>query len=369
MPSSTSSFNIEPPCLPFCKLLLLTAFLFLLGLASLEWYVRHIGYQYSLKGIGNSELWGYHRARIDREDTSHQVVTVGDSKMEMGFWSSTFEQEVPGSEVVMLAVKGSPSIVVLEDIAENTEFRGLVICSASVDPTIKRDKTLQLEWLEAYRRKYSNPGWINFRFNTYLNIKLHEYYFASQINLKSFLELLWGLVDPHKSNTPPYLRKLTDRSRQADYRGLMSPEEKERMQKAITTRYESAIEKYDPEDETLGARQDEYLSGMQRVWQLAKKIEDRGGQVVIVHFPTSGFAWELEEIARPKALFWDLAAEQSPISMIHFLDICASQDFDCPDETHLNYDDAERFTRLIAGELKKRGIRSRFQSGSGAIDK
>lgn len=369
MPSSTSSFKIEPPCLPYGKLLSLTALLFLLSLGSLEWYVRHLGYQYSLKGIGNSELWGYHRARIDREVTSQQVITLGDSKMEMGFSSFTFEKEVPGSEVVMLAIRGGPGFIVLEDIAENTEFRGLVICSASVDPSIRRDKTLQLEWLDAYRRKYSNAGWINFRFNTYLNIKLHEYCFASQINLKSFLQVLWGLVNPHKSNTPPYLRKLTDRGRQADYRGLMSPEEKERMQKRITERYESAIAKYDPEDETLGARQDEYLSGMRRVWQLAKKIEDRGGQVVIVHFPTSGFRWELEELARPKALFWDRAAEQSPISMIHFLDICAPQDFVCPDEIHLNFDDAERFTRLISRELKKLGIRSRFQSGSRSTDK
>lgn len=368
MPSSTSSFNIEPPCLPYGKLLSLTALLFLLGLGSLEWYVRHLGYQYSLKGIGNSELWGYHRARIDREDTSQQVVTLGDSRMELGFWSSTFEKEVPGSEVVMLPVRWSSSFVVLEDIANNTEFQGMVICSESVDPTIIRDKTLQLEWLKDYRRKYSNAGWINHRFNTYLNIKLHEYCIASQINLKDFLELLWGLMNPHKSNTPPYLRKLTDRSRKADYRGLMSMEEKKRMEKNITERYRSAMEEYDPEDDTLVARQDEYLSGMQQVWRLAKKIEDRGGQVVIVHFPTSGLKWEVAKKVRPKALFWDLAAEQSPISMIHFLDICAPQDFVCPDEIHLNYDDAERFTRLIARELKKRGIRSRFQSGSVPTD-
>ena len=42
--------------------------------------------------------------------------------------------------------------------------------------------------------------------------------------------------------------------------------------------------------------------------------------------------------------------------MIHFMDISGASELKCPDTSHLNYDDGEIFTAMIADELIKKEV-------------
>lgn len=62
------------------------------------------------------------------------------------------------------------------------------------------------------------------------------------------------------------------------------------------------------------------------------------------------------EIKHPRYLYWDNLEKLTGAQTVHFQDIQGDNPFVCPESSHLNHDDATRFTKLLITELKKRKI-------------
>jgi hypothetical protein len=88
-----------------------------------------------------------------------------------------------------------------------------------------------------------------------------------------------------------------------------------------------------------------------------RRIQERGGKVVLLRMPSSGPVRAVEEECFPRERYWDvLAARTAADAAIHYEDVPAMARLDAADWAHLDAADVPRFTRLLARELRRRGI-------------
>ena len=101
---------------------------------------------------------------------------------------------------------------------------------------------------------------------------------------------------------------------------------------------------------------------IQQTRTLAARIEQRGGKIIFVRFPTSGKIRACDEENFPRLRFWNqLTAD---LHAIHFEDVPTLRTFTCPDGSHLDERDKPAFTRALATELARRQW---IQTGKGVV--
>ena len=85
-------------------------------------------------------------------------------------------------------------------------------------------------------------------------------------------------------------------------------------------------------------------------------LENRGGRVVLIRFPSSGRLRDLEERYYPRRTYWDVLARSTRAETIHFEDVPSLARFRCAEDSHLDRADSIRFTNALADELVRRKI-------------
>ena len=101
---------------------------------------------------------------------------------------------------------------------------------------------------------------------------------------------------------------------------------------------------------------DEWLAQTREVEPLVRRIQNRGGKVAFVRLPTTGEYYELDQRQYPRERYWDRFAALTSAQMLHFQDVPALRDFDCPDGSHLDYRAKPRFTGLLIKALERQGL-------------
>jgi hypothetical protein len=90
---------------------------------------------------------------------------------------------------------------------------------------------------------------------------------------------------------------------------------------------------------------------------MVRCLQGRGGRVVFLRAPSSGERWRLEERFHSKKQCWDRFAQRTTAQCVHFRDCRNLAELRCPDESHLDYRDAGRFTRGLISEVRRQGMR------------
>lgn len=109
------------PDQPWGKLALAVAVVMLVGTATLEWNARRIGLHAG--DLDNSQTdWAIERAR----SAGASVAIVGDSRILFDTDLDRF-QKLTGERPVQLAIHGTSALTLLQDVAANPEFKGLLI--------------------------------------------------------------------------------------------------------------------------------------------------------------------------------------------------------------------------------------------------
>ena len=351
MPLSISNSNERIPAGPYGRQWLLAIFLLFLTVASGEYYLRSVGYRPSVKDT--PELWAYYRNKCQTVDSSEMVIALGASRMESAFAPTVFLNKVDCSDVVMLPISGSNCLPVLKDLALNSEYRGVILCAIIEGYFSSKylGAGLEVEYIDCYHEEYSGSSFTEFitTIDTLCNREIQSRLVSAKLDLE---RLIKAVIQP----TPSYFYMTKERYRPADYRGRLSAEQLQQSRNHRLSRVEPRLNEPTRTVEELERVREEWIRDVRQVWHWAEIIENRGGHVIFIRFPTSGERWTLDQKLYPKELFWDFAAKQSPVEMIHFIDIPGADKFDCPDTSHLNYDDGEIFTAMIAEELIDKGI-------------
>jgi hypothetical protein len=90
----------------------------------------------------------------------------------------------------------------------------------------------------------------------------------------------------------------------------------------------------------------------QLIREANRKIVDRGGRVVLVHFPTT-IVDQPAAIRKTHKIRWLAMAQRTEVPAIHFSDLPGVSDLRCVDGQHLNGDDAAQFTAALLDAVEE----------------
>lgn len=338
MPSSTSSSSLRCPPGPWIWTWACALVVALAALTALEVTWRAGGHVPSV--VDTPALWAYHRARIDRAPDAPLVI-VGRSRAQLGLSEGTLESTVDRTIVQLAVAGGGTPIPVLEDLAADANFRGIVLCEFDTHYIVGVAGRGQ----EEYVHYFHHDRRLNAEWDTCARALLQDQF----VLLNPAVNLHTVATDLAKERRLPeadYVTTNFDRFRQADF--AKANLDSERTLRGAQAR-EGFLENNAPVP-------DDWLKTTGRLEQAVDRIQERGGRVVFVRFPTSGDMLSLSERAYPKADYWDRFAAVTSAEMVHFLDVTALRGFNCPDLSHLDSRDAPRFTEELLNELRRRGI-------------
>jgi hypothetical protein len=296
--------------------------------------------------IDTLELWQYVRDGVaSGEESKNQVLVLGSSRARLGFVPDVFRKET-SCPVVMLALDGVSGWPLLKDFAENTDFRGTIICSFRADSYSENDGGAAEQASKNYYSNYTNMG----KYERILNRKIEG---IMQGNLAIMHvrpnDLHRVIFSKEEAMAVNYLVVEADRHAKAYYRTRLT---KENMSKAIGVRLSRLDLLYAKKPQPYQV----WLERMQDIRKWVKLIQDRGGHVVLLRYPTTGEYWRRDNEVYPREKYWNRLADLTNATTIHFKDLPDIANVECPDASHLNYDDAEKFTKMVADELIKKKI-------------
>ena len=306
-------------------------------LAGAEWGWRRRGF---LPGVKDTpELWSLARAQASAEG-GRGVVLLGSSRFQGGLVPEELSRALGGTRVLQLSINGSSSLPLLEDLARDERFRGLVLCEVSptlffsVEPNEVRARPAQ--YVAGHRHRTFLADW-----ETLLRVALQE----RLVLLLSAVQpqnVLRQLVVHQRLPPPPINRTLANRQHLSDFQGL----DLEPLRRIWTRRYQEAHGKA-PEPAELEAL-------LERVASHVARLRARGGDVVFVRMVSSGDVRRIEDERYPRAAYWDRLLQRTGGHGLSFEDVPTLARFECPEDSHLDAHVAPEFTRLLGQELRRR---------------
>lgn len=310
-------------------------------LGSAEAYWRANGLRPSV--ADSKELWHFHRQRVCWSDRK-TIVLLGSSRIQAGICQQTLCDLLPDFQVVQLAVKGARSpIGTLFDLAQDDRFRGIVICDV-IDPFFSRD-----QWADQATHYSFRPGFV--ASCEAMLARLTQGRFALLRWNGSLQALLNGRV--RQESLGPHWWISADRTLNYEFapsdRGVSS---------TASQRPNARSFQYDEQRILSSADRAEINSAI-------SAIDARGGQVIFIRMPSSGADLVNELSFYPKAECWDRIVAGLSARSIHFMDVPALREFECPDGSHLDHRQSRTFTSALVDELMQRNsLKAGWQQSS-----
>jgi hypothetical protein len=340
--SSTSSSNDRLPRGEWDKIWIIALFIVVISLTGWESFWRLRGFVPSLNDDAN--LWAMARQSIPANN-KQAIVLMGSSRMQLGIDTRVFAQEI-GIVPQQLAIDGTTPLPVLADLAADEQFIGTVICELSaVSLVIPPQANTATEWLTAYHHRKFSAG-----LESRLSSLIQSTFIFRLPDLQPLpiMEKLRAGYLPQ----PFYLTLHADRSRAGDYLLLDTYPNY-----SMAAHYHNRVARHHAMyQEMLPIKSEIFQENIHAVQQSVETIQQRGGQVIFVRFPSSGEVWKLDEQYVPRAQYWDEFARQVPAKSLHFKDFSALQ-YELPDGSHLDYRQAVLFTRSLAELLRNALLR------------
>ncbi len=336
------------PTNPLVKAAMLAAALILVATACWEIYLRNHGVNISYDD--GPPLWSDKRAMVYEEPVK-TMVFIGSSRIKYDLDIKTWEK-LTGLHAVQLAIEGSSPRPVLEDLANDPNFKGRLV----VDVT---------EGLF-----FSNFPGGNRRPNE--NLKYYHDRTPAQrvsFHLNRVLESNLVLLDKENLSLNAQLDALEIPSRPGVFMMPIFPMDFQRntfdRQMYMTERFvaDTALQHrvsgiwafFGKMAMQAPPMPPEELDGIfQSVKGCVDKIKARGGQVLFVRTPSSGPALMGETMGFSREKYWDRLLTVTGCPGVHFADYPEIAHFVCPEDSHLSPQDAVVFTRHFVELVDKK---------------
>lgn len=343
MPSSTSNsnpagtFERAVPSGAWPRLALMAALGVVLIAGAWEAVVRGWGYAPTLNDT--PYLWSAVRDRVEQlpEDG---IVIVGSSRALFDLRLDVLK-ELTGREPVQLSIVGSSPKPVLQDIIATTDFKGTFI--VGVTPVLffapggpPMDKPN--DWI-AFYHKFSPSQRAGHWLASFLQQRL-AFIQQEDLTLNSVLD---NMELPQRPNAklpprfPPYLNTL-EPDRQSALAEMVANDPQR--QDVVKGRWQGLF------GAVPQAPQGAIDGVIAEYTDIVQEMRRRGGRVIFIRPPSTGWLLEKENELTPRALTWDLLLSRSGAPGIHFEDD-PDQRLDCPEWSHLSKADAYRYTRSL----------------------
>lgn len=326
------------------KSMLIALVLTLVAIIGWELYLR-ANMQSITKIADDKALWAVQRAKVDHL-SKDDVILTGSSRVLFDIQLDVWEEKT-GIRPVQLACAGSSPLPVFHDIVNNSEFTGTVV--VGVTPGLFFSTTFPQaqpwRWPQERVEHFQDRTYAD-RLNHQLSIPLQKsFYFVSaeeddladNVDLKAMLQRVQiGTRVPNPM--PPFYQF-----------GDMAVDRNVRMtdQTVTDTAFANTIKKVwrffmsgdMPPPDRAGTTA--FFTAD------ARKFIARGGNLILVRCPSTGFFDEIETQGLPRTKFWDVLVDTTGARSYHFQDYEPLTGFDCPEWSHLSAPDADKFTSRL----------------------
>ena len=227
----------------------------------------------------------------------------------------------PVCDIIQLAIDGKHPPAVLRDLAENTTFSGVVLCSITAMGFQRQFRQGQQDYVDHYH----SVSTVNERLNRFIASVIQEHLVIIDPYLKA-KRLIGHYMKSGRLPKPRFLITRHDRSRLADYTMVDSEKEYAYRVKRIREIYA----------ENPPVPPEAWRQQAAELKPLVEKITRRGGKVVFIRFPSTGKHWIIDEAAYPRKDYWDRISGLTGAVTIHFKDVEGMRNLVCPEGSHLD---------------------------------
>jgi hypothetical protein len=316
-----------------------------IAILSWEIHLRHKGMILSYDD--NEALWADKRAMV-YEPGDKAIVFIGSSRIKYDLDIPTWQQ-MTGTKAVQLANVGSNPRLVLKDLADDKNFKGNLV--VDVTEGVFFSEGAFYDGLTNKKIAYYKGRTPTQRFSFQVNHALEsQFVFLDQDNF-SINAMLDNLPLPPRQGVFPGLYfpigfTLVSYDRQS----FMTPDfvADTNQQNAVKGVWSYGLKQRE-ESKLAGAKLDSIFFSVKRD---VDKIKARGGQVLFVRTPSSGFYREMELKGYPRTDYWDRLLATTDCKGIYFTDYPATAHFICPEWSHLSPADAIVYTKAFIQEIQ-----------------
>ena len=327
---------------------ILTLILVMCSFAGWEYYLRNKGFETFY--YDDPALWAHNRDMV-YEPADKATVFIGSSRIKFDLDIDTW-QNITGDHAVQLACVGSTPIPILQNLANDKNFKGKLI----VDVT-------EGLFFSSSEGNASRPN---------ENIKYYKDRTPAQragFHINHLLESQLVFLDKEWLSLNALLDNLHIPSRAGVYDFTGFPSDFGRVkfnrQEYMTNKFSAdtnlqnkvkniwdSFRKMSKEPPVSGTKLDSILNVIKIS---VDKIQARGGQVLFVRTPSSGAYLMGENMGFPREKYWERILTVTKCPGIHFADYPAIAHFVCPEFSHLSQADAIVFTKNFIQILEEKG--------------
>ncbi len=266
------------------------------------------------------------------------TLLLGASRMRSGFSSRAFDEHTDHAPLYYLATAGESPLALLFYLAELTDFSGKLIVSLTagyLSGNARMDQQYIIDYFE------NEWNW-NQKLNYFLGDQIASNFVFHQENY-SVANVAKAALTLIKFPTVPYWRRNASNG-ESFYNFSLVRDHRTRLEPSRFL--PSVTEVNDPVWE----------KNLSRLERAVSRLRDRGGQVALVRFPTSGNWWAIDQKNWPRFRYWDRIASAVGPSAVHFLDVEGMRQFKLPDSSHIDLRDKDAFTQTLLDALESRGM-------------
>ena len=330
------------------KSLIIALILSIIGLVVWESYWRSQGYYPT---IDNTEaLWAIQRSKVEKA-SKDEVLLIGSSRTLFDIQLNEWEK-LTGIRPIQLANGGSSPLPVFHDIVNTTDFAGNIIAGVTPGLFFSTLDPNKMSWKRPQSRiDHYHDQTIAQRLNHFLSLPLQknlvfisESNNSDELNLKTLLEQI-KIGERAGEQEPPFYH----------FRDMAEDRNVKMTIKTSTdTAFANTIKKYwkfgndDPSPERKAT--------MSYFIEDAKKFKERGGNLILLRCPSTGYFKDREAKFFTRNAFWDNLVKQTNVKSYHYDDYEKLRYFDCPEWSHLSAKDARYFTTELAKIMIADGV-------------
>ncbi len=320
------------------KAAILTLVLVITAVVSWELYLRSKGFETTY--LDDPALWTHNRDMV-YEPADKSTVFIGSSRIKFDLDIDTWEN-ITGDHAIQLACVGSTPIPILENLANDKNFKGRLIVDVTEGlffSTAGGSARRPVENMKYFKERTPAQR-ASFHINHLLESQL------------VFLDKEW-----HSLNAQLEEMQIPDRPGVYNFRGFPSGfgRVKFNRQEYMTDQFSAdtveqnkvkniwdGFRRASKDPPASGAKLDSILNAVKIA---VDKIKARGGQVLFVRTPSSGAYLMGEKMGFPREKYWDRILSVTNCPGIHFADYPAIDHFICPEFSHLSLQDGVVFTK------------------------
>jgi hypothetical protein len=327
---------------------LLAAGVAVLGIGAWETYWR-VAQQVVPSYMNSDGQWAETRRRLDRSEPN-ATAFIGSSRTQFDIDLDVWE-ELTGVHGVQLALEGSNPLPILTDIANDDDFRGLLVVGITPPLVLMPGIGARAEALDRYYEE-SPSQWMGTKLSYLLEPRVAFYNWDFALFTVLARQAWW----PERAGVPfeaPEVRKIENmrRDRQADMWDRV--EDDPAFNAVVTSTWQAIIENLPAPPPPEEAKK-EWEAKLEQIAEDVGTIRARGGEVVFIRPPSSDWFREFERQATPRERVWEPILEAAGAVGVHFEDYPELSDVKTPEWSHISSRDKARWTRALVPILRER---------------